>query len=65
MLADSGIAISVDGEVARRDNVFVERLWRGVKCEEVYLRAYDIMSDARPRSVDTSTSRMVGAPLEP
>jgi len=30
-----------------RDNVFVERLWRTVKYEEVYLRAYDSVSDAR------------------
>ncbi len=32
---------------ARRDNVFVERLWRTVKSEEVYLRAYDSVSEAR------------------
>jgi putative transposase len=32
---------------AWRDNVFVERLWRTVKYEEVYLRAYDSVSDAR------------------
>jgi putative transposase len=31
----------------RRDNVFVERLWRSVKYEEVYLRAYDTVSEAR------------------
>lgn len=42
-----GIAISVDGKGAWRDNVFVERLWRSVKYEEVYLRAYDSVSDAR------------------
>ena len=30
-----------------RDNVFVERLWRSVKYEEVYLRAYDSVSEAR------------------
>ena len=35
------IAISMDGRGAWRDNVFVERLWRSVKYEEVYLRAYD------------------------
>jgi putative transposase len=32
---------------AWRDNVFVERLWRSVKYEEVYLRAYDSVSEAR------------------
>jgi putative transposase len=37
----------MDGRGAWRDNVFVERLWRTVKYEEVYLRAYDSVSDAR------------------
>ncbi|QHP74422.1 IS3 family transposase [Bradyrhizobium sp. LCT2] len=46
-LASHGIAISMDGRRAWRDNVFVERLWRSVKYEEVYLRAYDTVSDAR------------------
>jgi len=47
VLASNGIAISMDGKGAWRDNVFVERLWRSVKYEEVYLRAYDSVSDAR------------------
>jgi putative transposase len=46
-LIKNGIAISMDGKGAWRDNVFVERLWRSVKYEEVYLRAYDNVSDAR------------------
>ncbi|MGH8513638.1 MAG: IS3 family transposase [Gammaproteobacteria bacterium] len=46
-LASNGIAISMDGKGAWRDNVFVERLWRSVKYEEVYLRAYDSVSEAR------------------
>jgi putative transposase len=37
----------MDGKGARRDNVFVERLWRSVKYEEVYLKAYDSVSEAR------------------
>jgi putative transposase len=41
------IAISMDGKGAWRDNVFVERLWRSVKYEEVYLHAYDSVSVAR------------------
>jgi putative transposase len=41
------IAISVGGGGVWRDNVFVERLWRSVKYEEVYLRAYGPVSDAR------------------
>jgi putative transposase len=47
VLRKRGIAISMDGKGAWRDNVFVERLWRSVKYEEVYLRAYDSVSDAR------------------
>ena len=47
VLAGKGIAISMDGRGAWRDNVFVERLWRTIKYEEVYLRAYDTVSDAR------------------
>ena len=47
VLANNGIAISMDGKGAWRDNVFVERLWRSVKYEEVYLRAYDSVSEAR------------------
>jgi len=37
----------MDGKGAWRDNVFVERLWRSVKYEEVYLKAYDSVSEAR------------------
>jgi putative transposase len=47
LLADNAIAISMDGKGAWRDNVFVERLWRSVKYEEVYLKAYDSVAEAR------------------
>ena len=47
LLLDNAIAISMDGRGAWRDNVFVERLWRSVKYEEVYLRAYDTVAEAR------------------
>jgi|SRR5271166_633867 len=47
LLQENGIAISMDGRGAWRDNVFVERLWRSVKYEEVYLRAYDNVTEAR------------------
>ena len=47
VLACNGIAISMDGKGAWRDNVFVERLWRSVKYEEVYLRAYESVGEAR------------------
>src|SRR6201984_3313721 len=46
-LAHNDIAISMDGKGAWRDNVFVERLWRSVKYEEVYLRAYETVAEAR------------------
>jgi len=47
VLRDNAIAISMDGKGSWRDNVFVERLWRSVKYEEVYLRAYDSVGEAR------------------
>jgi len=47
LLLKHGIAISMDGRGAWCDNVFVERLWRSVKYEEVYLRAYDSVAEAR------------------
>jgi putative transposase len=47
VLKDARIAISMDGKGAWRDNVFVERLWRTIKYEEVYLRAYGGVSEAR------------------
>ena len=46
-LQTAQIAISMDGQGAWRDNVFVERLWRTIKYEEVYLRAYRSVSEAR------------------
>ncbi len=47
MLIGNGIAISMGGRGAWRDNVFIERLWRSLKHEEVYLRAYASVSEAR------------------
>jgi putative transposase len=47
VLAKAKVAISMDGRGSWRDNVFVERLWRTIKYEEVYLRAYDTVSQAR------------------
>ena len=58
VLRENEIAISMDGKGSWRDNVFVERLWRSIKYEEVYLRAYDTVSDARAsigRYLDPST----------
>ena len=47
VLKKAEIAISMDGRGAWRDNVFVERLWRTIKYEQVYLRAYDSVSESR------------------
>ena len=47
VLKQHDIRISMDGKGRWVDNVFVERLWRSVKYEEVYLRAYDSIDDAR------------------
>jgi putative transposase len=47
VLISNGISISMDGKGAWRDNVFVERFWRTVKYEEVYLRAYGDVGEAR------------------
>lgn len=47
VLLEREIKISMDGKGAWRDNVFVERLWRTVKYEEVYLKAYDGVAQAR------------------
>lgn len=49
VLKANGIQISMDGKGAWRDNVFVERLWRSVKYEEVYLNCYESMNHARQR----------------
>jgi len=46
LLKDHGIQISMDGTGCWRDNVFVERLWRSLKYEEVYLHAYETVRDA-------------------
>jgi len=47
VLRDRGIAISMDGKGRCLDNVFVERLWRSLKYEEVYLHVYDTVTEAR------------------
>ena len=47
MLREQGIQVSMDGKGRYLDNIFVERLWRSVKYEEVYLKAYQTGSEAR------------------
>jgi putative transposase len=46
-LKENGISISMDGKGRWRDNVFVERVWKSIKYEEVYLHAYASVSEAR------------------
>lgn len=47
VLRELGVAISMDGRGRCLDNVFVERLWRSLKYEEVYLHVYDTVTEAR------------------
>jgi len=47
VLLNNAIAISMDGKGSWRDNVFVERIWKSVKYEEVYLKAYASVGEAR------------------
>ena len=47
VLQDRGVKISMDGKGRYADNIFVERLWRTVKYEEVYLKAYESVAEAR------------------
>ena len=47
LLQEHSIRISMDGKGCWRDNVFVERLWKSVKYEEVYLKAYDSVLAAK------------------
>ena len=49
VLKKNGIQISMDGKGRWMDNVFVERLWKSVKYEHVYLHAYESVADARDK----------------
>ena len=44
---DQGIQVSMDGKGAWRDNIFVERLWRSVKYEDIYLHAYETPNEVK------------------
>lgn len=46
-LSSRGIAISMDGKGRWMDNVFIERLWKSVKYEDVYLKAYGSMAELK------------------
>jgi putative transposase len=45
-LAEAGIQISMDGRGRAFDNIFIERLWRSVKYEEIFLKDYEVVADA-------------------
>ncbi len=47
LLQEQGVRVSMDGKGRYLDNIFVERLWRSVKYEEVYLKAYQTVAEAR------------------
>jgi putative transposase len=47
LLENAGISISMDGKGRAIDNIFVERLWRSVKYEEVYLKDYETVKEAK------------------
>lgn len=47
VLLKHGVKISMDGKGRWRDNVFIERLWKSLKYEEVYLKSYDSVNGAR------------------
>ncbi|QBI49104.1 hypothetical protein EXY72_21840 [Burkholderia pseudomallei] len=59
------LRLSVGGNGAWRDNVFVERVWRSIKYEEVYLKAYESVSHARRSIASTSTCTTGNGPFEP
>jgi putative transposase len=62
-----GVQLSMDGRSAWRDNVFVERLWRSIKYEEVYLHAYDSVGHAKAgigRYIDFYNSRRPHSSLD-
>ena len=63
VLKDAEIAISMDGKGAWRDNVFVERLWRTIKYEEVYLRAYAGVTKPGLRSAGIWASTTARGPV--
>ena len=47
LMKENEIRISMDGKGSWRDNIFIERLWRSVKYEDIYLRAYDSVSEVK------------------
>ena len=65
VLQDHGVKISMDGKGRYADNIFVERLWRTVKYEDVYLKAYAYAKEARRELGPISGSTMTRGPIRP
>ena len=65
LLKQSGVRVSMDAKDSRRDNVFVERLWRSVKYDEVYLYVYNSMNGSQnePEIVFMALQREKAAPI--
>jgi transposase InsO family protein len=62
-LAEAGVAISMDGRGRWMDNVFIERLWRSLKSEDVYLKGYaDGRGESRHQRLDHVLQRAASAP---
>ena len=64
-LQEHGVKISMDGKGRYSDNILVERLWRTLKYEEVYLKAYANATEARREVEPTSGSTMTRGPIKP
>ena len=64
-LRRSNVRISMDGKGRFLDNIFVERLWRSLKCECVYLHAWETGSEAKAGSESGSTSTITNAHILP
>jgi putative transposase len=62
VVREHGIQLSMDGQGAWRDNLFVERLWKSVKYEEVYLHAYDTVAEAQRHLAASFTFYNQGRP---
>ena len=65
VLQEQGVKISMDGKGRYQDNIFVERLWRTVKYEEVYLKAYASVLEAQRGWKTTSGSTTGSGPIRP
>jgi putative transposase len=59
ILLNSGISVSMDGKGRALDNIFIERLWRSVKYEDIYVRGYRRIPEAYTGLGNTSISTIL------